>query len=124
MKVWGLTEGEIRECVKLSGLSIWGDGYRPSPLRKEGKALHVRLCVDRSAERTNDLLPFQRRGFRGRRLPYVTWEGHREFMLCVFERFPEARIKSAVADYKGRSEFFRLHPETRGKFGERSFPGF
>jgi hypothetical protein len=119
MKIWGLTEGEIRECVKLSGLAIWGDGFRPTPLAKEGKALHVRLCVDRLAPRTNGLLPFQKRGRswggkQGRRTPYVTWEGHREFMLVVFERFPEARIKSAIADYKGRDEFFDKHPQTKG----------
>jgi hypothetical protein len=118
VKIWGLTEGEIRECVKLSGLAIWSD-WSGHGVTKNGNALSLRLCVDTTQPRTNGLLPFQKRarslgGRQGRRLPYVTWEGHREFMLVVFERYPEARIKSAIADYKGREEFLAKHPQTKG----------
>ena len=123
MKVWGVTEGDIREIATLCGVAIHGD-WGGQGITKDGNALRCRLKVDPTQPRTNGLLPFQRTGYHGRRLPAVSWEGHREFMLVVFERFPEARIKSAIADYKGRAEFFRLHPETRGMWGERSFPGF
>ena len=91
-------------------------------LAKEGRALHVRLCVDKTKPRDEaGLLPWQKRGRdfpgrRGRRLPYVTWEGHREFMRIVFRDHPEARIKSAIADYRGRDDFWVKHPETKGRW--------
>jgi len=121
VKIWGLTEGEIKECVKLAGLTVWGDWTGEGELAREGRALHVRLCVDKNGPRTNGLLPFQKLGYRGRKTPYVTWEGHREFMLVVFERFPDARIKSAIADYKGRDDFFVKHPHTRGMWSSPTY---
>ena len=122
VKIWGLTEGEIRAAAKEARVSLWNDwaGYG---VEVRGKALTCRLCVDTTQERDeNGLLPFQKVGRphpvsrRGRRLPYVTWEGHREFMRVVFRDHPEARIKSAVADYRGRDEFWAKHPSTKGQW--------
>ena len=45
-------------------------------------------------------------------------------MRIVFRDFPEARIKSAIADYKGRDDFWVKHPETRGKWGRSPYYGF
>jgi hypothetical protein len=129
MKVWGVPEEAIRAAVSEAGLTVWGDWRQDGSHRldKEGNALHVRLCVDKTQPRTQDmelesengLLPFQKRGRSfggklGRRTPYVTWEGHREFMRIVFRDYPEARIKSAIADYRGREDFDVKHPQTRG----------
>ena len=117
MKVWGLTEAELRSAVKEAGLVPWDDTYGSLGLTREGLALRVRLCVDRTQPRDEDgLLPFQARSRDGRRLPYVTWEGHREFMRIVFRDHPEARIKSAVADYKNRADFWAKHPATKDRW--------
>ena len=122
VKIWGLTEGEIKAAVSEAGLTVWGDWTGKGHLAKEGRALHVRLCVDKTKPRDEaGLLPWQKRGRdfpgrRGRRLPYVTWEGHREFMRIVFRDHPEARIKSAIADYRGRDDFWVKHPETKGRW--------
>lgn len=122
MKIWGVTEAELRSAVKEAGLVVFNDrdnlvinGVTYSPITKDGRALRIRLSVDATKPRDAEgLLPFQRRGQGGRRLPSVSWEGHREFMRIVFRDHPEARIKSAVADYKGRADFWQKHPSTKG----------
>ena len=114
MKVWGVSEADVRAAIAEAKLTPWG--YLPShQITPVGRALSVRLCVDRDQPRdATGLLPWQKRGWGGRRLPYVTWEGHREFMRILFRDHPEARIKSAVADYKGRADFWEKHPSTKG----------
>jgi hypothetical protein len=51
-------------------------------------------------------------GHNGRRVNAVNWDGHYVFMERVFNVWPEGRIKSCVADYKGLSEFKRIAPGT------------
>lgn len=121
MKVWGLSEAQIRQAVSEAGLTIWGD-WAGNGLYSDGKAIRVRLCIDRTQPRDEaGLAPFQSVSRQGRRLPYVTWEGHREFMRIVFRMNGEARIKSAIADYKGREDFWASHPSTRGMWHGPSF---
>lgn len=116
MKVWGLSEAQIRAALKEARLTPWGEGYLGTGgIYEDGRALRVRLCVDRTQPRDeNGLLPWQKTGYRGRKTPYVTWEGHREFMRICFRMNGSARIKSAIADYKGRDDFKEKHPSTRG----------
>ncbi len=123
MLIWGLSDAEIREAAAEAGVVLWDDTYGIAVARK-GKALSVRLAVDRTAPRNEEgLLPFQARSRQGRRMPYVTWEGHREFMRIVFRDHPEARIKSAVADYRGREDFWAKHPATRGLWPNSNYMG-
>jgi len=139
MMVWGVTEDDIRAAVSEARLTVWNewttsDGRLINGIGQKGKALTVRLGVDRLQPRDEvGLLPYQKRGRgqlrwidgrlveigHGRRLPYVTWEGHREFMRILFRDHPEARIKTAIADYRGRKDFWAKHPETRGAFEGR-----
>jgi len=127
MRIHGVSEADIRKAIAESKLSVWGDypqaGDRSLPwsggVYKVGTGLRVRLAVDRTQPRDeNGLLPWQKVGYRNRRLPYVTWEGHREFMRLIFRDFPEARIKTALADYRGRDDFWTKHPETRTAWAE------
>jgi len=117
MLIWHLSEAEIREAARLSRLAIWNDRYGwQGGIHPRGKALSVRLCVDETQPRDEErLLPFQKRSYHGRRLPYVTWEGHREFMRQAFKINPDARIKSALADYRGFADFLAKHPATRNR---------
>lgn len=119
MKVWGVSEADIRAAVKEADLTVWNDyvsagGVHVRGIVPKGRALLVRLAVDPTKPRDQTgLLPWQKRGYGGRRLPYVTWEGHREFMRILFRDHPEARILSAIADYKGRADFWAKHPSTK-----------
>jgi len=128
MKVWGVSEADIRAAVSEARLAVWDD-YQGRGIVPEGRGLLVRLVVDPTQPRDEEgLLPFQKRGqpyrgYQGRRTPYVTWEGHREFMRILFRDHPEAKLKSALATYNGRKDFWAKHPATRGGWPSVN-PGF
>lgn len=42
------------------------------------------------------------------------WHGHRDFFMEVYERAPEARIKTAMADCRGSEDFRKNPPPTMG----------
>ena len=42
----------------------------------------------------------------------VCWHGHRDFMLALFDAKPDARLKSAMADYRGRADFLASYGNT------------
>ena len=52
-----------------------------------------------------------------RRVAAVCWHGHRDFMRAVFDINPDARLKSALADYRGRDDFERHYQSTYSKWG-------
>ena len=111
MKVWGITEEEARQCASKVGIAIFND-WRGSGIDTVGRALQFRLGLgdDKmlyrrlSAMRWNDRPP--------RKVNAVCWHGHRDFMREVFKINPDARIKSAVADYRGSDDFERTFPGT------------
>jgi hypothetical protein len=129
MKVWGVSEADIRAAVSEASLAVWNDyqsagGLHINGIRKDGRGLLVRLAVDPLQPRNEaGELPWQKRGHNGRRLPYVTWEGHREFMRILFRDHPEAKVKSAIATYDGRKEFWRKHPATKGDWPASPYYG-
>lgn len=55
---------------------------------------------------------WRRRNHTGRRVAAVCWHGHRAFMEALFNSVPHARLKSMVADYNGRLEFWAQHDAT------------
>lgn len=52
------------------------------------------------------------RSWQGRRTTSACWHVHAEFFRALFDAFPDARIKSAMADYKGRESFEKLYELT------------
>lgn len=119
MKVWGANEQEIRAAAKAVGVELfgWPNGH----VSQDGRALRFRLSVDRTQPRgENGELPYQRisqsrmSGIRGRRIAAVCWHGHRDFMRALFRTNPEARIKTALADYRGSEDFERKFSGTYG----------
>ena len=42
----------------------------------------------------------------------LCWHGHRDFMLRLFERYPDAILASHLARYEGRAGFLANYPET------------
>ena len=44
-------------------------------------------------------------GHGGRRVNAISWEGHYVFLERVFNVWPEGRIKSCLADYRGLGDF-------------------
>lgn len=54
--------------------------------------------------------PGHRTSYSGRRIPSACWHVHRDVFRAIFDRFPEARIVSAHADYRGGKRFLREIP--------------
>lgn len=52
----------------------------------------------------------------GRRLWACTWEAHRDFMAVLFERDPEAVLRTALATYIGRDGFQANFRSTQGSY--------
>lgn len=53
-----------------------------------------------------------RKSASGRRLHSASWEAHRAFLAEFFARYPGATVRSALANYRGKAEFERLHGAT------------
>lgn len=121
MKIWGVTEQEIRDAVAEVGLAVFG-GWSRSGIEKDGRALRLRLSVNQLSPRnSNGFLPYQRKSMstmNSRRIAAVCWHGHREFMRAIFKRNLEARIKTALADYRGAEDFEQKFEATFGQGNE------
>lgn len=121
MKVWNATEDQIRAAADIVGLKLAED-WNGGGVSKDGRALRFRLAVDTARHRDEGgFLPYQRcstwRGGKDgtpRKVAAVCWHGHRDFMRALFETAPEARLKTALADYRGADDFEAKFLGTRG----------
>jgi hypothetical protein len=111
MKVWGITEEEARDCASRVGVAIFDDWHR-SGITKVGRALQFRLGLGDDKMLYRRLSAGYPSDIRPRKVNAVCWHGHRDFMREVFRINPDARIKSAVADYRGSDDFERTFPGT------------
>ena len=122
MKIWGLDPNELREAaekaeVRLYNLGEDGRGYGLT-LKTHGPTSNgkpVKWGRVSQSVRNKDGSPRRVAGA-------VCWHGHREFMREVFKINPDARIKTALADYQGKDDFEETHRQTRGKGGD--YAGF
>lgn len=44
----------------------------------------------------------------------VCWHGHRDFLRALFRKLPDARVRTALATYRGAEHFETTYPETYG----------
>lgn len=95
MIVWGVTPWELDDIALKIGVHVHA---LPAGIGRRGEPKSDFVLKLESEK-------YRRRGFNGRRIAAVCWHGHRDFMLELFDRFPDARIKSAMADYRGREDF-------------------
>lgn len=120
MKVWNADESQIREAIAEAGLKVygeWSDYGHGNGIVREGRALRFRLGLDTTQPRHNpgNFLPYQRRStYSGRKVAAVCWHGHRDFMRALYRLAPDARIKTALADYHGAEDFERQFRSTYG----------
>lgn len=116
MKVWTMLTPE-----QLIGAAQYV-GVRAIDIRKDGRA--VRFTIKTSGPRP----PFGRLSqirrllasgeYKQRVVPgAVCWHGHRAFYRAVFALDPDARIQTALADYRGVAAFEREHRTTGMKGG-------
>lgn len=112
MYVWDVDRSTIEILAEDLNLTI-------SNYREVGQA---KAFVLRPNENTPERYRKYTRSFgsRGpRRVHAVNFQAHFDFMNELFERFPDARIKTSIADYRGAADFTRKAPNLRpvGTFG-------
>lgn len=107
MKIWGLTEAQLEQCATEIGVKLY-------EARVEGRAIRCRILP--TGEKIEGDYKYQRTSASGwhadRRVHAVCWHGYRDFMLAVFEVNPDARIKTMMADYRGKDDFLSKYEET------------
>ena len=118
MKVWTtLQPDELRAIAHELGLKIYDDHptYGRGGIRKDGRAWNFRLALD-ATQKKDGWAKYHRTStsyfHEGRKVAAVCWHGHRDFMIEVYKRDPDARIKSAFADYRGVADFREKYPKT------------
>lgn len=109
MKAWGVYDDEIRELAAGVGLKIFCDR-----ITRVGRAYQFRLAL---GERQEDgRFRFQKFSYHGHRTWVVCWHGYRAFLMSLFGRFPEARVLTGLADFRGREDFLDNYKYTRGVY--------
>lgn len=138
MKVWTrLSESDIYAIADEVGVAIaisqvsterhFGVPNPPPEIPKIGRAFSFGLRPLTSLGKIDGDYKYQRTsasGFRPeRRVFAVCWHGHRDFMRALYARDPEARIKSALADYKHSDHFEGTHEDTAYRqVGSQMYP--
>lgn len=118
MEAWGFNIADVQRAANELGLSVTGQDRTPG--RGGVERCSFVLKLDTGSRREDGSLPFQRVSMVGnhlgnhRRIAAVCWHGHRDLMRLLFERHPDARLKSALADYRGAEDFDRKYLGTRG----------
>jgi len=97
MHVWGVSDADLSRIANEVGVEMRGTAkaFRILPI-PGGR--YQRLSHDGT-----------------RRVHAVCWHGHRDFMVRLFDEYPEARLKSAMADYRGRDDFIETHEATASR---------
>jgi hypothetical protein len=130
MQLWGVTEEELAEIVKMvsednyAGNVVSGSyaGSTDGSRRINSKciAFTLRVLDSRgpghrlSASEYSRYADNSRAGIPGsrHRLTSACWHVHRDVMRKIFDFNPDARIKSAMADYRGVESFNAVHGYT------------
>ena len=112
MKAWNIELDKIRKIVntvskeKYENNLILDEGGFHSPPKKVGKAISFTLRVNSSKEPGHTIT------HSGKRWVSACWHCHRDVMIAMFKYNPNIRIKSAIADYKGKEDFKFKFPAT------------
>lgn len=56
--------------------------------------------------------PGARRSWSGRRMPAACWHAYRDVLMAVFDEYPNARVQTGMATYRGRDGFMSAYPGT------------
>jgi hypothetical protein len=119
MIVWGVSPEEVTKIIRHISASDYdgnliADGTPTHTGTTERSGVHFKLRVSDSAgpgaKITVDRFGTSKKGYR--RTVSACWHAHRDVMLMLFDWYPEARLKSAVADYRGAESFLKQFPGT------------
>ncbi len=100
MKLWNVTADDlVRIVTTVSNKSFDGNIVFKREPERDGRAVSFTLTVRSSRDRGG------RRSHTGRGVWACCWHGYRDIMSAIFAEFPDARLKTAKADYRGCADF-------------------
>jgi hypothetical protein len=108
MEIKGITESAWQEIVsEVSRNSYGGNVVTVGDEYQNGS----RVC--RARVKVNDSRgPGARRSWSGRRMPVACWHVYRDVLAELFERYPNAKVRTALAVYDGKHGFYSNYPAT------------
>ena len=107
MLAYSIPESAIERTVTEISESMYSGNLRIKRLERETRnAIRFTITVYDSRA------PGGRISHTGRRVAAACWHAHRDVLQRLFDHFPDARIRTAVADYRGKSGFEQDFPAT------------
>ena len=107
MKIKGLTISELRAAVEhVSNINYSGNITFKREPEQNGNFINFTLTVKDSSQKGG------RRSNTGRRIAAACWHAHRDIMVRIFSRHPDALLVTVMARYEGLDGFTRLFPAT------------
>lgn len=134
MQITGITPVQFQDIVaKVSDRDYEGNlraelGSQQSATRFRGRVMLQHTGYQMFGRKDTSLLaPGQRRSassFSGeRRINAVCWHVYRDVLTELFNQFPEARVYTAMAKYKGKDGFEANYPQTAYQnIGSMAYP--
>ena len=100
MKLWNVsTDNLVRIVETVSDGHYDGNLIFKRAPERVGRAVSFTLTVAKSTDKGG------RRSNTGRRIAAACWHAHRDVMSAIFAIFPDARLKTAKADYRDKDDF-------------------
>lgn len=107
MQMRGLALADFERIIKqVSADSYAGNVAVADDAHEGGRLVTARLRV---LESRGD---GARRSWTGRRIPAACWHAYRDVLAALFEEYPRASVRTAMAVYRGREGFEQHYPAT------------
>ena len=114
MLAYHVTQANLEQAL-FHASKLYDDNliWNRAPEHGPGTALRFTLRCKSSREPGHRMSasPFS----PSRHLVAACWHAHRDFLRALFHEAPDARVKTAVADYRGQEGFERTFPGTAGR---------
>src|SRR3954462_706672 len=108
MRITGVSLAEFERITeRVSDAEYCGNvRVHPDARAVSGKSCQGRLYV------ANSRGPGARTSSSGRHGPYACWHAYRDVLQALFDAYPDARVRTGLANYIGRDGFESEYPAT------------
>jgi hypothetical protein len=121
VKLWGISIDDLGDIVRRVSVESYGGNIRvgegcQGTWSESGKRVRVVTFGLRceSSKGPGHRVSASAFGPR-RRMVAACWHAHRDVLAAIFDANPDARLKSILADYRGRADFLASFPATGAK---------
>lgn len=101
MRIWNVPADRLEEIVSEVSRNKYGGNitFKEMPASVNNRCLRFTLTVVDSNGDGARISP------SGRRVAAACWHAHRDVFRAIFKEYPDARIKTSHADYRGEAHF-------------------